>query len=197
MGHRFVDRSSIAAKSIQILPKRFFLHLLVGFLRKDLFERKTRRASLFSHKLHVLCIQLLSHVSTYLYNTLMKSKTKTIAAVWKTPTPVLRYCRIGVVNNPIGFFFSHSVAVFFLCSLGFRLPFLQALANVRQSLPWFFAPNPHLQNGLLGTLEKVACLQVLQVVHISQDLVQKLARLLWFDCKTIQIERPRVLQRNC
>ena len=146
MGHQFVDRSSIAAKSIQILPKRFFLHLLVGFLaQKELFERKTRRASLFSLKLHVLFIQLLSHVSTYLYNTQKDDETKNKnhrSGLENTHSS--RYCLIGVANNSIGFFFSHSVADFFLCTLGFRLSFLPALANLRQSLPSFFSPNPHL-----------------------------------------------------
>lgn len=115
---------------------------------------------------------------------MMKSNTKTIAAVWKTSTAV----DIAVLALPtiLSGFFSRTARVavfFFLCSSGFRLPFLPALANLRQSLPVFFAPSPQLQNGLLGTPEKVACVQVLQVVHISQDLVQKLARLLcfWFD----------------
>lgn len=124
MGHRFDDRSSIAAKSIQILPRRFFLNLLVGFLaQKELLKRKTRRASLFPHKLHVLCIQLLSHVSTYLYNTQKDDEIK-----YKNNRSGLenvhssRYCRIGVANNSIGFFFSHSARCCVFFSMLFRIP---------------------------------------------------------------------------
>ena len=127
------------------------------------------------------CYRTFSRIYT-IPRKMMKPKAKTIAAVWKIPTAV-DIASLALQTILSVFFFSHSVADFFLCTLGFRLSFLPALANLRQSLPSFFSPNPHLQNGLLGTPEKVACLQGLQVVHISQDLVQKLARLLcfWFD----------------
>lgn len=61
--HWFVDRSRIASKRIQILQRRFFLHLLLYVLaHKKLLQRKTRLAPCFSHKFHVFCILLLLYV---------------------------------------------------------------------------------------------------------------------------------------